>query len=184
MDEFIHVFGNVKFESLILFIASLVFIWRTYVKVKDYIIGRHEADVEKDKQLQECLDQIAQYPIWRQQSIDKQKEFTDAINALKTSQEKYAARLEEIESGNRQRELNKLRDRLIQSYHYFSSPEKNPSLAWSEMEADAFWQMFKDYEELGGDGYIHSEVEPVMRSLERISMTETERITEIMHTRK
>ena len=184
MDAFLQLFGNIKLESIILFVAALIFIRQVYVKIRDYIIDRHEVDVQKDRQVKECLDQISKYPTWRQQSIDKQKEFTDAINALKTSQEKYAARLEEIETGNRQRELNKLRDRLIQSYHYFSSPDKNPSCAWSEMEADAFWRMFKDYEDLGGDGFIHSEVEPSMRSLETIPMTETERITEIMHNRK
>ena len=52
--------------------------------------------------------------------------------------------------------------------------------AWSEMEADAFWKIFKDYEDLEGDGYVHSEVQPAMNGLEKIPMHETEKITELM----
>ena len=33
------------------------------------------------------------------------------------------------------------------------------------MEAEAFWELFKDYEEDGGNGYIHSVVRPAMNLL-------------------
>ena len=56
--------------------------------------------------------------------------------------------------------------------------------AWSEMEADAFWKIFKDYEDLEGDGYVHSEVQPTMNDLEKIPMHETEKITELMKSRR
>ena len=35
-----------------------------------------------------------------------------------------------------------------------------------------------------GDGYVHSEVQPAMNSLEVIPMHETERISELMQSRK
>ena len=72
-----------------------------------------------------------------------------------------------MEEENRRRERNKLRDRILQSYRYYTSPEKNPMRAWSEMEADAFWKIFKDYEDLDGDGYVHSEVQPAMNDWKR-----------------
>lgn len=37
------------------------------------------------------------------------------------------------------------------------------------MEAEAFWELFRDYEDLGGDGYMHTEVQPAM---ERLVVTE------------
>ena len=52
------------------------------------------------------------------------------------------------------------------------------------MEAEAFWKIFKDYEELDGDGYVHSDVQPTMNSLEVIPMHEAEKISELMHSRK
>ena len=33
------------------------------------------------------------------------------------------------------------------------------------MEAEAFWEMFKDYEEAGGNGYMRSTVMPEMERL-------------------
>jgi hypothetical protein len=38
------------------------------------------------------------------------------------------------------------------------------------MESDAFWELFRDYEDLGGDGHMHSKVEPDMRGLTVIEM--------------
>ena len=73
---------------------------------------------------------------------------------------------------------------MMQSYRYFTSEEKNPLQAWSEMEADAFWEIFGDYEKMGGNGHVHTEVQPAMRRLEVIPMTEPERITELMQSRR
>lgn len=33
------------------------------------------------------------------------------------------------------------------------------------MEADGFWDLFREYEEAGGDGYIHTVVQPDMERL-------------------
>lgn len=39
---------------------------------------------------------------------------------------------------------------------------------WSKLEKDAFWDLFDDYEKRGGDGYIHTIVEPFMRELKEL----------------
>ena len=44
------------------------------------------------------------------------------------------------------------------------------------MESDAFWKTFGDYEDAGGDGHMHSEVQPAMRRLEIIPMHEIEAV--------
>jgi hypothetical protein len=33
------------------------------------------------------------------------------------------------------------------------------------MEAESFWELFHEYESRGGNGYMHSEVEPKMTAL-------------------
>ena len=33
------------------------------------------------------------------------------------------------------------------------------------MEAEAVWGLFRDYEEAGGDGYMHTVVQPAMEKL-------------------
>ena len=92
--------------------------------------------------------------------------------------------MEKIEATTQKRERNKLRDRILQSSRYFTSEEKNPAGAWSEMEADAFWEIFGDYEKMGGNGHVHSVVQHAMRNLEVIPMHETQKITELMQSRR
>ena len=38
------------------------------------------------------------------------------------------------------------------------------------MEAEAFWELFKEYEDAGGDGYIHTVVQPAMNLLKVIDI--------------
>ena len=85
---------------------------------------------------------------------------------------------------NQKRELSKMFDRLLHYFQYYTSPEKNPMQAWTEMEESSFRNMLKDYEELGGNGYAHTEIEPKMKLLTKIPMHETEKVAELMHSRK
>ena len=174
MDYFLRLFGSVTIESAVFVLAALFFLWKTYKKVEKYFSEKALAEEAKDTKMAEVMDQVNKYPLWHQQSLDIQKKFTQEIEGLRKGQQE----------NNKRRERNKLRDRILQSYRYYTSPEKNPMKAWSEMEADAFWKIFKDYEDLDGDGYVHSEVQPAMNDLEKIPIHETEKITELMKSRR
>lgn len=184
MDYFLRLFGSVTIESAVFVLAALFFLWKTYKKVEKYFSEKALAEEAKDTKMAEVMDQVNKYPLWHQQSLDIQKKFTQEIEGLRKGQQENNKRLEKMEEENRRRERNKLRDRILQSYRYYTSPEKNPMKAWSEMEADAFWKIFKDYEDLDGDGYVHSEVQPAMNDLEKIPIHETEKITELMKSRR
>ncbi len=184
MEDLLKLVGNVTVEWVVIAIAAIVFLVKVYRKIEDYFSKKAIAEREKDTRIHQVIEQAEQYPKWRQQSIDIQQQFAKAINELKDSQERQNTRLEKMEKEGQQRELNKIRDRILQSYRYYTSAEKNPLRAWSAMEADAFWRMFGDYEDLGGDGYVHSEVQPAMNSLRVIPMNDAEGIRELMHSRK
>ena len=96
----------------------------------------------------------------------------------------HTERLTKMENDSKKRELNTLRDRLLQSYRYYADKTKNPLQAWTEMEAEAFWNLFADYEEMGGNGYMHSTVQPAMQLLSVIPIHETDSISELMDSRK
>lgn len=81
------------------------------------------------------------------------------------------------------REKNRIRASLISEYNLFTNPKKNPLLAWSEMEHDAFFKQVKDYEELGGNDYIHSEVLPAMNKLTIIPMSSLAELEEMFKQR-
>lgn len=142
-----------------------MFLYFVYKKASDFLIQQHEAQKLKDTQLKEALDGVHKYPEYRQESLEIQKEINNEISTLKKSQEEIMQRLVAMEEQNKKRERNKLRDRLLQNYRYYTNIERNPSQTWTRMEAEAFWEMFKDYEEAGGNGYMHSDVLPEMERL-------------------
>lgn len=165
MDEFLRIFGDITVFNIVEVLCALVFLYFVYKKASDFLIQQHEAQKLKDAQLKEALDGVHKYPEYRKQSLEIQKEFKDEISTLKDTQNEIMQRLIAMEEQNKKRERNKLRDRLLQNYRYYTNIEKNPSQTWTKMESEAFWEMFKDYEEAGGNGYIHSEVLPAMERL-------------------
>ena len=82
-----------------------------------------------------------------------------------------------------QREKNSLRAKILSEYRLFTDDVKNPMLAWSEMEHHAFFALIHDYENLGGNDYVHSVVLPAMNELDVISMSDTKALEQLYHSR-
>ena len=78
---------------------------------------------------------------------------------------------------------DELRIQIINQYHLFTDPAQNPMLAWSEMEFHAFDQLVHDYEQLGGNDFVHDTVLPATNRLEIVSMTNVSRLEEVMNAR-
>lgn len=169
-DEFKEVFGSITVLNAVEIILAAVFLYLLYRQVSKFIIGRHEAQEEKDEQLKTALDAVSKYPEYRAQSIKIQKELQAEIDALKSAQSEQISRLKKMEDDQTRRERNRLRDRLLQSYRHYTDPAYNPSGSWNRMEAEAFWEMFSDYEDAGGDGYMHSIVQPAMNLLKIVEI--------------
>ena len=184
LKEFLQVFGEIKVATVVIVIAAFIFLFKIYKAVAAYFREKYRLEMEKEKQMQGILKQVEMYPKWREQSIERQKEFTKAIDKLQQNQAEITRELKEIEERRKKTKRNELRDRLLQTYRYFTNKEKNPMLAWSEMEAEAFWKVFGDYEEAGGDGDMHTTVQPAMRRLEVVPMHEQERVSALMQSRR
>ena len=184
MDEFIEVFGNYSVGSLILLVAAFVFLCKIYLEMKKVIVEQHDLKKAQDEQITRIIEQEAKYPEWRQQSLNIQKKLTERMDEMQKFQEDVMRRIEEIEAERRKQKRNELRERLLYAYRYYTSRETNPRQAWSEMESQAFWAMFGDYEAAGGDGHMHTVVQPAMRALEVIPMHETELVADLMQSRR
>lgn len=184
MDAFLEIFGDVTIATATQVIIALAFVIYIGKLCRDYTLKRHEDEREKDEKLNEALEAVKKYPEYRQQSLDIQKKLEDEIQEIKNSQEANLRRLEKMEENTKRLERNKCRDRLLQNYRYYTSKDKNPMKAWTSMEAEAFWELFKDYENMDGNGYVHSEVQPAMNRLEVIDIEDVVRITELMESRK
>ena len=165
LNQFLELFGQVTLSTVVGLVLAGVFLYMVYKKIREYLIDRYEAEKNRDQKINEALDAVHKYPEYRAQSVAIQQSLEQEIQVIRESVERYEARLESMEETNRRRECNKLRDRLLQSYRYYTNPHMNPSLSWTRMEAEAFWGLFRDYEEAGGDGYMHTVVQPAMEKL-------------------
>lgn len=182
-NAFLEVFGNITVKDIVQICLAISFLVYVGKKIRDYIVARHEAEKARDKKLEEALEAIKKYPEWRQQSIDIQKELKEEIQGIRQAQERQSQRLDVIEKDTKKRERNRIRENLLRNYRYFTSKTKNPMQSWTRMEADAFWEEYRDYIDAGGNGHVKEEVQPKMRELEVVEMYETERVTELMHSR-
>ena len=164
-DEFVKVFGEISLLSVIELILAAIFLYLIYKKTRDHLIKVHESEKKRDEQIEEALKAVRKYPEYRKQSVQIQKKLEGEIQTLRKSQEENMKRLIAMEELTQRRERNKLRDRILQNYRFYTNPETNPSMSWTRMECEAFWELFRDYEEAGGNGYVHTEVLPAMEKL-------------------
>lgn len=176
LDAFVAMFGDITVLQVVEFFLAAACVYILYKKISKVLIEQHEAQKVKDEQLKEALDGVHKYPEYRQQSLKIQKELQGDIQELREAQQELRhtqqdiiKHLTEIEEQKKRRDRNKLRDLLLQNYRYYTNEETNPSKSWSKMEAEAFWELFTDYEDMGGNGYMRTEVMPAMQ---RLTITE------------
>jgi hypothetical protein len=171
-------------------IIAAAAVWGIGKKVESRIIENHDADQQRDADIAEALEGVRAMPGYRQQSINIQTELKAADEAILRTCETIQAgvtenqqilveRLDRLES----RERNALRAKILDMYRLFTSKQKNPMLAWTEMERDAFFDIIRDYESLDGNGYVHSVVIPEMNMLIVLPMTDKKAIEELFHSR-
>lgn len=182
-DAFLEVFGNLMVTDVVRILLALGFMVYIGKKVNAYLIKRHDIEEKKNAQLKKVLDAVEKYPEYRRQSVEIQEKLEEQIQGLRKFQQESIQRLDKMEVDTKRRERNKCRDTLLQNFRYFTSKEKNPMQAWTRMEAEAFWELFHDYQDMEGNGYVHTEVQPRMNLLEIIELNDVERVTELMKSR-
>ena len=94
------------------------------------------------------------------QSILHDKMIKDDLTQLSLSVKTLSTKLDNMQGRMDEAEVAKMRARLIEYYHKFRNADE-----WSYLDKDAFTQILREYENRGGDGYIHTIVVPVMEEL-------------------
>lgn len=179
MDAFLTLFGDITVSKIVVFVAAIIFLFSIYKEVKKYIETKIKEQQQKTKQEEEYKKKIndawnetQKYPMYRAQSIQIQSDLETKISGVRDEEsnimkeiKKISDRIAKMEEGTREREKNRLRDLLIKYYKHYTSLETNPSQSWTDMEKMSYDALLKDYEELGGNDYIHSTVDPAMKAL-------------------
>lgn len=180
-QQFIDTFGDITVSQIVWFLMGLGFIIFSGRKFAKYLTDRAIAKKEQDDKLKMALETVGNMSKYRKQSLDIQKELKDSIASLsnnqaelKDTQNKIINRLEEMEKNSEKLERNKLRETLLHSYRYYTNSHNNPNQCWTSMESEAFWSLFKEYEDRGGDGFVHTVIQPAMNKLTVIELEEKE----------
>lgn len=150
-----------------------------------------QENTERDARITKLEEAVNALPKYRAQSIqiqnklqDTDKQLLDACTEIKAgivnNQNILNKRLDRLEN----REKNSIRAKLLDEHRLFTDKAKNPMLAWSEMEHHAFFELVRDYEDLNGNDYIHTDVLPDMHRLRIILMNDRKALAELMSSRK
>ncbi len=175
-NEFFEIFGGITIGTVVKWLLAIFFVVYVAFQIKKFAKGyfdkktklaveKAELEKKRDKDLSEALAGVRKYPEYRKQSIEIQKELKDENKKLNESVASLEERMRKMEEDTRRRERKKIQDTLLQNYRYYTNPETNPTRSWSRMESNAFWELFEEYEENGGDGYMHTVVQPEMNKL-------------------
>lgn len=110
--------------------------------------------VEKVDVLQRRHEESVRQSIRHDEMIKEDlSSLTDTVNGI-------ASTLTDMQNKENETKLKELKGSLVRYYHKYKDTGE-----WSQLEKDAFWDLFGDYEARGGDGYVHSIIEPKMREL-------------------
>lgn len=190
MDEFIQLFGEIPLSTAIIFIVAISFLIATGSKAYKFIVKTHDSLQEKNqalddlkKDVKELKEHTASKEQWKELK-EKQNNLEEILNQILETQKVLVEKQQTFEEENHSHNVNRLRDRLLQSYRYYISEVKNPMMAWTEMEKEAFDNLLADYYAQGGNSFVHTKVDPEMASLEVISIADSERMAELSKSRK
>ena len=191
LEEFMNTFGGMTVAFVVEVVIAVIAIFVAYKKLKDKIIGSYEERQQQRADIDEALEGVRAIPEYKKENANIQAQLKNADKTIldtckqiqdgvKENQRILVERLDKLED----RERNALRAKILEMHRLFTSKKKNPLQAWSEMERDAFNDLIDDYEELNGNGHVHTVVIPDMHLLRVIPMTDLESLAELFHSRE
>lgn len=121
----------------------------------------HEEDMEENYKRQQG---------YREQSLEKQENIEKHFSEIDSKIDNLIQMVNAQHEETREIKRNELREKLLNMYRFYTSIEQNPKQEWNEMEAEVFWDLFKDYEKLGGNGFMHNTVKPAMKALKVVTI--------------
>lgn len=173
MDEILEL-TKIDFISLFISVFVILLGMKSAVSIFEWItkkLGLETKWMRKKREEHELLLQTRQslevlqkkHEESVRQSIRHDEMIKNDISSLTETVNGIVITLDTMQQKNNETKLKELKDSLIRYYNKYRNTGE-----WSRLEKDAFWDLFNDYESRGGDGYIHSIVEPIMRELKEI----------------
>lgn len=194
-EAFINMFGNLTVLHVIEFCFAMYFIIRVSIDAIKFINKKHDEEQQKSADLAEALSGVRQMPQYRADSIkirnqleqkivDVHDEMNDKFEDVSNKFDAVMDRLNAMDAEGKKRARNRIREELMREHRMFTDPIKNPMKAWSSLEHDSWFALYDDYLDCNGNGDMQYRICPEMNNLDIIHMDDTEKLYELMHSRK
>ena len=194
-EAFLNMFGNLTVLHVVEFCFAMYFIIRVSIDAIKFINQKHDEEQQKTADLAEALNGVRQMPQYRADSINirgqLEQKITDVHNEVNNKfddvTKKFDAlmdRINSMDAENKKRARNRIREELMQGHRMFTDPTKNPMKAWTSLEHDSWFALYDDYLDCHGNGDMQYRICPDMNNLDVIHMDDTEKLYELMHSRK
>lgn len=165
---------SIDYKSLFLAVFIILAGTRTIFSIFEWIIdklgietkfmrNKHQEHDLLIKTSQDLLELQEKHYESVKQSIKHDEMIKSDISSLTDIVNSIASTLSEMQKIENETKLKELKGSLTRYYQKYKDIGE-----WTKLEKDAFWDLFEDYEKRGGDGYMHTIVEPVMRELRDI----------------
>lgn len=172
IEKTLETINNIGLSTIIILIFGVLFSIKEILSLYDSFCTRFKIETKRTLKLKLEQEMLLQHETTL-------KELSESLEKSNSKLDQVADKIDVLSEDVRiQKEIqnackvNELRDRLLQMYRYYTSKVTNPSGTWNEMEADAFWNLFGDYEAKGGNGHMHTVVQPAMNKLTVIKLDE------------
>lgn len=144
-------------------------------KAKDDIVAETKLMSQNQKDFYDKQDRLEEKTnkaiITSEEANKRSDETLSQIKELRLLIEEIKNKQEDIDADRKAQKVNELRKDLIDAYHHFSNKDSNPTMTWNEMEAHAFWSIYNDYTRYGGNDFAHAVIEPAMKKLIVVPIT-------------
>lgn len=190
MSAFVEFFGGLTLSSVVTFIVAISFIIGCVIKLYKFIVKNHDLQQEKNQVLKDIQVKLAEITT-NQEKLEttmktftsKQQDLEEGLALISEQQELLAEQQKKFENTYKEKNVNKLRELLIQNYNYYYNENTNPLRMWTSLEKESFNKLLKDYEAADGNGYIHSHVVPDLSTLIEIKMDDAEGLNKLYKSR-
>ena len=132
-------------------VIEIIMYFKNKFKIKTAIGTNKELEENRLKSIENRIETLERHDKWQYEEITK---ISKCVNDISESLSEMRKEIDETE-------MAKLKDSIVTYYKKYKELGE-----WTELESEAFWDLFKRYEAHGGNGYVHSVIEPVMRELQ------------------
>jgi len=194
-EALINMFGNLTVLHVVEFLFAMYFIIRVSMDAIKFINKKHDEEQQKSADLAEALAGVRQMPQYRDDSVkirgqleqkieDVHDEMNNKFDDVTKKFDAVMDRLDKMDAESKKRARNRIREELMRGHRMFTDPTKNPMKAWSSLEHDSWFALYEDYLDCKGNGDMQYRICPEMNNLDIIHMDDTEKLYELMHSRK